>query len=119
MKQVEVTIMSQNYVLQCPEDGEALLRQAVAKVDAAMCKIRDAGKIKARERIAVLAALNLAFELPSPEVSPTVGSDARALDATGTQGFNAPLFEGGQSNPHTLQTLLQKIDQTLSDDQLI
>jgi hypothetical protein len=31
-----------------------------------MCRIRDAGKVKARDRIAVLASLNLAFEL-SPE----------------------------------------------------
>ena len=35
-------------------------------VDAAMCKIRDAGKVKARDRIAVLAALNLAFDLARP-----------------------------------------------------
>jgi cell division protein ZapA len=118
MKQVEVTIMSQNYVLQCPEDGEAMLRQAVAKVDAAMCKIRDAGKIKARERIAVLAALNLAFELPSPESNPTIANDDRSPN-TSTACIDAPLFEDGPSNPHTLQTLLQKIDQTLSDDQLI
>jgi cell division protein ZapA len=119
MKQVEITIMSQNYVLQCPEDGEALLRQAVAKVDAAMCKIRDAGKIKARERIAVLAALNLAFELPSPEANPTIANDDRSPTTTSTAGLDAPLFEGGNSSPHDLQTLLQKIDQSLSDDQLI
>ena len=28
-----------------------------------MCKIRDAGKVKARDRIAVLASLNLAFDV--------------------------------------------------------
>ena len=59
MKQVEVQIMGQGYVLGCPEGGEARLQQAVQSVDQAMCKIRDAGKIKARDRIAVLAALNL------------------------------------------------------------
>ena len=37
--------------------------EAVEKVDTAMCKIRDAGKVKARDRIAVLAALNLAFDV--------------------------------------------------------
>ena len=61
MKQVEVQIMGHGYVLGCPEDGEVRLNQAVAKVDEAMCKIRDAGKIKARDRIAVLAALNLSL----------------------------------------------------------
>ncbi|HEX5783938.1 MAG TPA: cell division protein ZapA, partial [Burkholderiaceae bacterium] len=63
MKQIEVQIMGQGYLLSCPEGGEALMMQAVSKVDAAMCKIRDAGKVKARDRIAVLASLNLAFEL--------------------------------------------------------
>jgi cell division protein ZapA len=63
MKQVEVQIMGQGYLLSCPEDGEAMMQQAVERVDAAMCKIRDAGKVKARDRIAVLASLNLAFEL--------------------------------------------------------
>ena len=63
MKQIEVQIMGQGYLLSCPDDGEAMLLQAVSRVDAAMCKIRDAGKVRARDRIAVLASLNLAFEL--------------------------------------------------------
>src|SRR4029079_13047359 len=62
MKQVEVQIMGQSYLLGCPEGGEQRLLEAVEKVDTAMCRIRDAGKVKARDRIAVLAALNLAFE---------------------------------------------------------
>ena len=63
MKQMEFTIMGQSYVLACPKDGETSLRAAVAGVDSEMCAIRDAGKVKARERIAVLAALNLAYRL--------------------------------------------------------
>ena len=63
MKQIEVTIMGQSYVLGCPEGGEAALREAVNNVDREMCAIRDAGRVKARERIAVLAALNLAYAL--------------------------------------------------------
>lgn len=55
--------MGQAYVLGCPDGGEVHLRQAVARVDAAMGKIRDSGKVKARDRLAVLAALNIAFEL--------------------------------------------------------
>ena len=62
MKQLEVQIMGQSYLLGCPEGGEQRLLEAVEKVDTAMCRIRDAGKVKARDRIAVLAALNLAFE---------------------------------------------------------
>lgn len=63
MKQMEVTIMGQSYLLGCPEGGEAALSAAVAQVDREMSAIRDAGKVKARERIAVLAALNLAYQL--------------------------------------------------------
>lgn len=63
MKQMEVTIMGQSYLLGCPDGGEAALTKAVAQVDKEMCAIRDAGRVKARERIAVLAALNLAYQL--------------------------------------------------------
>ena len=63
MKQLEVQIMGQSYLLGCPEGGEQRLLEAVEKVDTAMCRIRDAGKVKARDRIAVLAALNLAFDV--------------------------------------------------------
>ena len=69
MKQLEVQIMGQSYMLGCPENGDARLLEAVSKVNAAMCKIRDAGKIKARDRIAVLAALNLAFDIPESTAS--------------------------------------------------
>lgn len=62
MKQLEVSILGQVYVLACPEGGEALLAAAVAAVDKEMTAIRDAGKVKARERIAVLAALNIAYQ---------------------------------------------------------
>ena len=69
LKQLEVQIMGQSYLLGAPEGGEQQLLTAVEKVDTAMCKIRDAGKVKARDRIAVLAALNLAFETDRPAVS--------------------------------------------------
>jgi len=96
VKQVEVQIMGHGYVLGCPEDGEVRLNQAVAKVDEAMCKIRDAGKIKARDRIAVLAALNLAFDLTDRPV---------ALDT------GAPSLSTSQ-----LQSLLQRMDAVLGHD---
>ena len=84
MKQLEVQIMGQSYLLGCPDDGDARLLKAVDKVDIAMCKIRDAGKIKARDRIAVLAALNLAFELsnrPAPVLRPTGAANDSPDDA--------------------------------------
>ena len=63
MKQMEVTILGQSYILGCPEGGEMSLLEAVGAVDREMSAIRDAGKVKARERMAVLAALNLAYAL--------------------------------------------------------
>jgi cell division protein ZapA len=78
MKQMEFTILGQSYVLACPEGGEASLRTAVASVDDEMSAIRDAGKIKARERIAVLAALNLAYRLA--ERPAAAGDDAVQID---------------------------------------
>ncbi len=74
MKQMEVTILGQSYLLGCPEGGEAALQQAVAQVDREMCAIRDAGKVKARERIAVLAALNLAYQLAEVPRAPAVNA---------------------------------------------
>ena len=79
MKQIEVTIMGQSYILGCPEGGERALLEAVASVDREMCAIRDAGKVKARERIAVLAALNLAYALAE---QPAGGHAAAAADGT-------------------------------------
>src|SRR3954463_7310083 len=72
MKQLEVQIMGQSYLLACPEGGEQRLLEAVEKVDTAMCKIRDAGKVKARDRIAVLAALNLAFDVADRPMAPII-----------------------------------------------
>jgi cell division protein ZapA len=93
MKPVEVTIMGQGYILGCPEGGEALLATAVSSVDHEMSAIRDGGKVKARERIAVLAALNLAYQLA--ERGPARQSSAGDVDITG---------------------LLRRIDTALGDD---
>ena len=108
MKQVEVQIMGQGYVLGCPEGGEARLQQAVQSVDQAMCRIRDAGKIKARDRIAVLAALNLAFDLADrPAMAP-----AQAKTDT-------PPPESGDEQA-ALTDLLARLDAVLhSDGQLL
>ena len=98
MKQLEVQIMGQSYLLGCPEGGEQRLQQAVQKVDAAMCKIRDAGKVRARDRIAVLAALNLAFELGEPAAAASAANDSDA------------------ALPDSLAGLIQRLDSTLAGD---
>lgn len=110
MKQIEVKIMGQAYLLGAPEGGEQRLQAAVQRVDAAMCKIRDAGKIKARDRIAVLAALNLAFELAEQAAAPAPAHPPAAND-------HAPPAAGEQA---ALTQLLARLDQALgSDGQLL
>lgn len=83
MKQMEVTIMGQSYILGCPDGGEQSLLEAVGNVDREMSAIRDAGKVKARERIAVLAALNLAYALaerPMPAAASAPASNGTSTD---------------------------------------
>jgi len=107
MKQLEVEIMGQRYLLSCPEGGETALMAAVHRVDQAMCKIRDAGKVKARDRIAVLASLNLAFEL----------SDAteRLLRAPTPAPLTPAEPRSGAADAEVSQ-LIQRLDQALMND---
>lgn len=63
MTQIDATIMGHVYKLSCKDGEEAALRDAVAYLDARMCTIRDAGKIRGNDRIAVMAALGVAAEL--------------------------------------------------------
>ena len=86
MKQIEVTILGQSYLLGCPEGGESLLQTAVSSVDHEMSAIRDAGKVKARERIAVLAALNLAYQLAE---RPATAASAVATTAPASSEIDA------------------------------
>lgn len=110
MKQLEVQIMGQSYLLGCPEGGEQRLLEAVEKVDTAMCRIRDAGKVKARDRIAVLAALNLAFDVTERAAAPQLHQASFANgDATVTGLRNL-------AEDVRLAQLLVRLDQALGDD---
>lgn len=109
MKQIEVNILGHSYLLGCPQDGESELLEAVSLVDREMSTIRDSGKVKARERIAVLAALNLAFQLVEDSRNLSRTPNARATPAPS----NLPSDE-------EVSALIRRIDLTLSaDGQLI
>ena len=98
MKQIEVTILGQSYLLGCPEGGEVALLEAVGSVDREMSAIRDGGKVKARERIAVLAALNLAYAL------------------AGRPAARAPQPSAGGGADVDLDGLIARLDQALGAD---
>jgi len=105
MKQMEVTILGQSYLLGCPDGGEMALLEAVGNVDREMSAIRDGGKVKARERIAVLAALNLAYALAGrPPARPTGSTTAPAP---------APAAAHGDVD---IDTLIARIDRALGAD---
>lgn len=78
MKQIEVQILQQSYVLTCPDGQEERLLDAVRRVDTAMTRIRDSGKVRSRERVAVLAALNMAFDVLDREAQQEAMATAQA-----------------------------------------
>jgi cell division protein ZapA len=62
---VEVNLLGRSYRVACADGEREALMQAVAYLDAKMNEIRKAGKVMGAERIAVMAALNVAHELLS------------------------------------------------------
>jgi len=67
-KTIEVHLLGRSYRIACEEGEREALLQAVAYLDAKMNEIRQAGKVTGNERIAVMAALNLAHELLSTKL---------------------------------------------------
>jgi cell division protein ZapA len=109
VKQIEVTILGQSYRLGCPDGGETTLLAAVATVDKEMSAIRDAGKVKARERMAVLAALNLAYQLAErPASPPPPSAPSSAAEPSAPSGTTVDDDE--------VQALITRIDAALGDD---
>ncbi len=76
-----------------------------------MCKIRDAGKVKARDRIAVLAALNLAFDLSDRAAAAAVPQAAGPAPVAAAAGA----FDGA-GHESQLATLIQRLDAVLGED---
>jgi cell division protein ZapA len=115
MKQIEVQILQQSYLLSCREGQESRLLEAVERVDTAMTRIRDGGKVRSRERIAVLAALNLAFDIADREASdratppPPVTTAPRTSDPAG-------LPPDASADAQRLQALVRRLDEALGDD---
>jgi cell division protein ZapA len=62
---VHVTILGKDYQVACPEDQQDALIASARMVHQNMKKIRNTGKVVGVDRIAVMAALNIAHELLS------------------------------------------------------
>ena len=65
---LDVKILDRELRVACPEEEREALLSAVSYLDRKMTDIRDAGKIANVERIAIMAALNIAHELLSTKV---------------------------------------------------
>jgi cell division protein ZapA len=62
-KAVDITILGREYHVACTDDERESLLTAAAFLDRRMREIRDSAKITGQEKIAVMAALNIAHEL--------------------------------------------------------
>ncbi len=65
---IDVSILGRQFRVACTEDEKQELRKAVEYLDSKMREIRDGGKVIGVERIAIMAALNMAHELLSVRV---------------------------------------------------
>lgn len=85
--EVEVTLLGRTYRVACAEGEREALMQAVAYLDGKMNEIRKAGKVVGAERIAVMAALNVAHELLSVKLGSgfDIGAAKRRIHAIESQ----------------------------------
>jgi len=61
-KTIEISILGRSYKIACEEGEREALMQAVAYLDGKMDEIKKGGKVNGTDRIAVMAALNIAHE---------------------------------------------------------
>ena len=67
-KSLQIAIMGREFRVACPEDEQAGLLEAVDYLNRKMLEIRDGGKVIGLERIAIMAALNIAHEMLTTKV---------------------------------------------------
>lgn len=63
MERIDVSILGRDYSLACSPDQKEALTAAVRHVDQRMKTVKETGKINNNERIAVMAAIQIAAEL--------------------------------------------------------
>ena len=81
---VTIRILEKDYHVACPADEKAALLASAELLNVKMREIRDSGKVVGLDRVAVMAALNLANELlrtqgQDEELKSIVGLRIRAM----------------------------------------
>jgi cell division protein ZapA len=67
-KGLQINVMGREFRVACPDDEQKGLLEAVDYLNKKMTEIRDNGKVIGLERIAIMAALNIAHELLSTKI---------------------------------------------------
>jgi cell division protein ZapA len=87
--QLDIQILGREYKVACKEHERSELLEAVGFLDKRMREIRDGGKISGADRIAVMAALNLANELLRERRAPTAPASGARATPSGVDGQDA------------------------------
>ena len=107
--QLDIKILGREYKVACKEDERAELLEAVAYVDRQMREIRDGSKTAGVDRVAVMAALNIANELLRERKAPPPPPVA-AVSQAPTAGDSVD--DGGARR--RIQAMQAAIDQVLA-----
>ncbi len=91
-KPVSVTILENEYVVACEDDERESLYAAVDFVNDRMRELRESGKVIGNERIAVMAALNIAneyldYKTEKESMTSAVDSGIRRIQAKITEAL--------------------------------
>lgn len=72
---VTITILEKDYKISCPKGEHESLLVSAQNVNENMLKVREGGKALSADRVAVMAAINIAHDLVKTEKQPTLSSD--------------------------------------------
>jgi len=86
MVTLDVSLLGRDFKVACKEAERAELTDAVALLDRRMREIRETGKIAGAERIAVMAALNLAHDLLRERKQPRASPSAAQVSISAGSG---------------------------------
>ena len=106
--QLDIKILGRDFKVACKEHERAELMEAVGFLDQRMQEIRDGGKITGIDRIAVMAALNLANELIRERKAPSVPAPAPGPARTAAGSVD------GTDARRRIMAMQAAIDQTMA-----
>ncbi len=75
INQEKIEILDKSYTIACPENERHALLDSAKMLDRRMRHIRDSDKVMGTERVAIIAALNIAHDLLTQQQAGVVGED--------------------------------------------